>query len=172
MFTLLKDCEIFYFISISEFSLKLQGFFSFMRFFWEQKKKKTFLFICQRQQNIKQVGEKLEGYIISALKLFSTLHSLCCFFFLKAKCIFEFRSRKIINMNSKSFQSGRVWDEALTGHKEGNVSIFLCHLSVQFSRSVVSDSNTVQIREKMKMSLCPERTLKFLKTSLYLVSLY
>ena len=75
-------------------------------------------------------------------------------------------------MNSKDSQSGRVWDKALTGHKEGNVSIFLCHLLFQFSRSFVSDSNTVQIREKMKMSLCSERTLKFLKTSLYLVSLY
>ena len=89
MFTLQWDCEIFYLISINEFSLKLQGFFSFTLFFWEQKK--TFLFICQRQQNIKQVGEKLECYIISALKLFSTLHSLS-FFFLKAKCIF-FNSR-------------------------------------------------------------------------------
>lgn len=62
-----------YSISISTFSLKLRDFF-FM-FFWE-KKKKDFFFCVKGSRILKQVGEKFHCDIISALNLFSTLHSL------------------------------------------------------------------------------------------------
>jgi len=66
----------------------------------------------------------------------------------------------IINGNSKGFWAGRVWNEDITWRNKGMFHFFF----------VIS--NKGQIRARMKRSLCPERTLKFLKTHLYLVPLH
>lgn len=109
-----------YSISISTFSLKLRDFF-FM-FFWE-KKKKDFFFCVKGSRILKQVGEKFHCDIISALNLFSTLHSLSLKK-KKSKCVFEFGHRNTLLIGT--LVAFRLEEFGMKIQED--VTIFLCHL--------------------------------------------